>query len=286
MKLNLEEKSRSASIRAARKATLNPAVRATLNPVRRATLNPVRRATLNIDHLPLPYVEMDAAGIITRANRATFALHHPEQGELIGRSGWDMLAIDEKNRSSAAFLSLMATGEEPPVICRSIFDRSGCFRTYEIYRSIIRATGGRPAGMRMVFMDVTERKNALEEAQRTCQWLESAMHSATDAVILADALGVIRSANPAAERLSGWSAKELTGMAIDEVLPIQARPPGGKAVLNLQTMLDLPCNGTANVMTRERQQIKVEISTSPILHKNNGSVSGVTAILRRAESFA
>jgi hypothetical protein len=29
----------------------------------------------------------------------------------------------------------------------------------------------------------------------------------------------------------------------------------------------------------------VEISTSPILNKNNGSVSGVTAILRRAESI-
>jgi PAS domain S-box-containing protein len=228
---------------------------------------------------------MDARGIITRANHATLALHHPEQGELIGRSGWDLLAIDEKNRSTAAFLSLMATGEEPPVICRSIFDRSGRFRTYEIYRSIIRSPRGRPAGMRMIFIDVTERKNALEEAQRACQWLESAMHSATDAVILTDALGVIRSVNPAAERLSGWNAAELTGMVIDEVLPIQARPSGGSAVLNLQAMLELPCSGTATVMTREWQQVKVEISTSPILNKNNGSVSGVTAILRRAESI-
>jgi len=73
-----------------------------------------RKSMLNIDHLPLPYVEMDAKGIITRANRATLALHHPEQGELIGKSGWDLLAIDEKNRSTAAFLSLMASGEEPP----------------------------------------------------------------------------------------------------------------------------------------------------------------------------
>jgi hypothetical protein len=40
----------------------------------------------------------------------------------------------------------------------------------------------------------------------------------------------------------------------------------------------------ATVRTRERQQIEVEISTSPILDKNNGSVSGVAAILRRVES--
>ncbi|MDR3754771.1 MAG: PAS domain-containing protein [Terracidiphilus sp.] len=250
---------------------------------RRQTLNPTRRAMLNIDHLPLPYVEMDARGIITRANRATLALHHPEQGELIGKSGWDLLAIDEKNRSTAAFLSLMSSGEGPPVILRSIFDRSGKFRTYEIHRSIIHATGGKPAGVRMIFMDVTERRNALEEAQRACQWLESALHSATDAVILTDALGVIRSINPAAERLCGWSANELTGMMIDELLPILACPSGDRTVLNLQAMLQLPCNGMAVVMTRERQQIEVGISTSPILDKNNGSVSGVSAVLQRVE---
>ena len=251
---------------------------------RAASTPAARRPTLNIDHLPLAYVEMDAKGIITRANRATLALHHPEQGELIGKSGWDLLAIDEKDRSSAAFLSLMASGEQPPVICRSIFDRSGRFRTYEIYRSMIRKSGAKPAGVRMIFMDVTERNNALEEARRTCEWLESATRSLADAMILTDALGVIRSVNPAAERLSGWSANELMGMAIDEVLPIEARPCGGLAVLSLQVMLELPCSGMATLITRERQQIKVETSTSPILDKNNGSVSGVAAILRRVES--
>jgi PAS domain S-box-containing protein len=239
---------------------------------------------LNINHLPLPYLEIDAHGIITRANRAALALHHPEQGELIGRSGWDMMAIDEKDRSSAAFLSLMKSGEEPPVICRSVFDRSGRFRTYEMHRSLIRKGRKKVAGMRMVCMDVTETKQALDEAQRTCQWLESAMRSVAEAVILTDALGMIRSVNPAAEKLSGWSAKELTGMTIDEVLPIQARPGGG-ALLGLQAMLELPLSGMATVMTRDWSQIKVEISTSPIFDKDSGSLSGVAAILRRAESF-
>ena len=94
-----------------------------------------RRPTLNIDQLPLPYVEMNARGVITRANRAALALQHPEQGDLIGSSAWSAMAIDEKDHSAAAFLSLMATGEQPPVICRSLFDRSGKFRTYEIHRT-------------------------------------------------------------------------------------------------------------------------------------------------------
>lgn len=255
-----------------------------LNPAPRAMLNPARRAMLNIDHLPLPYVEMDARGIITRANRATLALHHPEQGELIGKSGWDLLAIDEKNRSTAAFLSLMASGEEPPVICRSIFDRSGKFRTYEIHRSIMRTADGKPAGVRMVFVDVTEKKTALEEAQRACQWLEDAIRSVAEAVVLTDVLGVVRSVNPAAEALLGFSARELEGKVIEETAPILEYQSLGGAALDRRAAIEISCKGVATLRVRDGSRVRVEISTSPILDRTTGSVSGVAAILRRVES--
>ncbi len=248
-----------------------------------ASKKTVRKAMLNIDHLPLPYVETDARGIITRANRAALALHHPEQGELIGKNGWDLMAIDEKDRSSAAFLALMATGKEPPVIRRSIYDRSARFRTYEMHRSLIRSGKRKVAGIRMVCMDVTETTKALDEAQHNCQWLESAMRSFAEAVILTDALGLIRSVNPAAEKLCGWTAAELDGMAIDEILPVQARPGASGAVLDLQAMLQRPLKGVATVMTREWSQVKVEIGASPIFDKESGSLSGVAAILRRVD---
>ena len=156
-----------------------------------------------IDELPLPYVEIDAHGIITRANRATLALHHPEQGELIGKSGWDLMAVDEMEYSSAAFLSHMESGEDPPVMTRSIFDRSGSFRTYEFHCSLMRDAMGKPAGMRMLCVDVTETARDLEEARSAQHWLESAMASLAEAVILTDILGVIQSVNPAAEALTG-----------------------------------------------------------------------------------
>jgi PAS domain S-box-containing protein len=252
---------------------------------RTASTRIARKAMLDIDHLPLPYVEIDARGIITRANRATLALHHPEQGELIGRSGWDLLAIDEKDRSSAAFLSLMASGEEPPVICRSIFDRSGRFRTYEMHRTMIRTTGGKPAGMRMICMDVTERKNTLEEAQRNCQWLENAMRSIAESVILTDVLGMVRSANPAAESLLGFGLCELEGKVIEEAVPILDYQSINGPPLDRRAAIERYCKGIATLLTRNGRKVRVEISTSPIFDKNSGSVSGVAAILRRADNF-
>jgi PAS domain S-box-containing protein len=251
---------------------------------RNASNKTARKSMLNIDHLPLPYVEIDARGIITRANRATLALHHPEQGELIGRSAWDLLAIDEKDRSAAAFLALMTSGEEPPVICRSIFDCSGRFRTYEIHRTMIRKPGGRPAGMRMIFMDVTDRKNALEEAQRASHWLENALGSVADAVVLTDVLGLVLSANPAAEALLGFTVRELEGKVIEEAVPILEYRSLDGAALDRRAAIEKSCKGVATLLVRNGSKLKVEISTSPILDKNNGSVSGVAAILRRVES--
>jgi PAS domain S-box-containing protein len=247
---------------------------------------PLRKAMLDIDLLPLPYVEIDANGIITRVNNATVALHHPLHGELVGKSGWDLLAIDEKDRSSAAFHALMVSGEEPPVIHHSIFDRSGKFRTYEMHRRLIRNGRKKAAGIRMICIDVTEAKRDLEEAQRARQWLESAMLSLAEAVILTDALGLIHSVNPAAEKLCSRSAVALKAMAIDELLSVEPRPGENGATLDLQTMLQIPVKGIATVKASERRPVKVEFSTSPIFEKDSGSVSGVTALLRQLENVA
>jgi len=245
-----------------------------------------RKAKLDIDLLPLPYVEIDVNGIITRVNHAAAALHHPAHGELIGKSGWDLVAIDEKDRSSAAFHALMVSGEEPPVIHRSIFDRSGKFRTYEMYRRLIRNGRKKAAGIRMIAIDVTEAKKDLEEAQRAQQWLESAMRSVAEAVILTDALGLIHSVNPAAEKLCARSAVDLKAMAIDELLPVQPRSGGNGAVLDLKTMLQIPLKGIATLTASARCPVKVEFSTAPIFDKDSGSVSGVAALLRQLENAA
>ncbi|MGA2571108.1 MAG: PAS domain-containing protein [Terracidiphilus sp.] len=240
-------------------------------------------ATLEIDDLPAPCMEIDARGIITRVNRALLALHDPRQGELIGRSAWDLMAMDEKYFSVAAFLSAMASGDDPPAIARSLFDRSGAFRTYEMHRSLIRDRAGRPVGMRMICVDVTDARKALDDALRTVRWLTSAVRSMTQAVILCDALGSICSMNPAAEELTGWRARDLTGKAIEEVLPPQPFPPRGSKMLDHRTMLERPCRGNVSLLTRERNEVGIELNTSPIVDEVSGSVTGVVALLRQVE---
>jgi PAS domain S-box-containing protein len=238
---------------------------------------------LDIDALPLPYAEIDARGIIIRANCAALALNHPGQGDLIGKSGWDLMACGEKTFSSAAFLSQMASGEDPPVITRNIFDRSGSFRTYQMHRSFIRDADGNPAGMRMVFVDVTDARKQLDETRLAFRWLENAFASLADAVVLTDPLGFVRSVNNAAQERFAWTAQDLTGRIIEEAIPILAYEPIDGPPLDRRIAIERHCTGIATLLTRDRHEVRVEMSTSPIVDKDSGAVIGVAAVLRKLE---
>ncbi len=239
--------------------------------------------TDSIDELPLPYVEVDSHGFITRANRASLALHHMECGQLVGKMAWDLMPTDEKDQSFAAYCTSLETGEGPAVVLRSLYDRSGQFHTYEIHRGLVRDADGNPAGMRMICVDVSEATKALEEARRTSAWLGSVLNSLCEAVIVTDAVGFIRSANPAAEALLGWRESELTGVAIEEGLPILAYLAGDRKELPFNRSLEGPTKGIATVQDRKGREIHVGIGTSPIVDKENGSTAGVVLLLRKLE---
>ena len=236
-----------------------------------------------IDELPLPYIEMDVHGIITRANRATMALHPLDRGELVGRLAWDFMAADEKDPSFAAYCSTLESGETPAVVRRSLYGRSGEFRTYELHRSLVRDSEGTPAGMRVLFVDVTEAKKALEDAERTSLQLQSVMESIGDAVIVTDAVGFIRSVNPAAKKLMGWPIAELTGKLIEEGVPILAYLSDDRSELTFTNALEGPSKGLATILDYERRDLNVEVCTAPIFDRENGSTTGVVLVLRRLE---
>lgn len=247
-------------------------------------LAPECATSREVDELPLPYIEIDARGLVTRANPAALALHHPDHGSLIGKHGWNIVAIDEKDFSSASFRSLMESGENPPVVARAIFDRSGTFRTYQLHRSIIRDAQGKPVGMRVLGVDVTEAAKALEEERRERRWLESAIASVAEAVVLTDILGVVRSINPAAEELFGFSSEELAGKVIEEALPLLSYQSFDGAPLSRRSAIDRNTKGIATIKNRAQNEVTIEMSTSPVVDKVSGAVIGVVAILRRVDN--
>jgi len=89
--------------------------------------------------------------------------------------------------------------------------------------------------------------------------------------------------NPAAEQLFGWKAKELTGKVIEKALPMLRYASEKSTELSFTMKLAGHCKGLATMLDRERREVRVEISTSPIIDKESGFTAGVVSVVRRVE---
>ena len=236
-----------------------------------------------LEELPVAYIELDAEGLVMRANRAARALYPIEHGEITGKFLWDFMPSAEKEVSRAAFFKIMESGANPPPIRRTAYTSAGEFRTFELHRSLIQDALGKPSGVRLVSFDVTAAQFAHEETRQARQWLESVLESISEAIIVTDALGFVRTVNPAAEELLGWKAKELIGKMVEEGLPQLSYTSGDQKSLPHRIALERRTKGIATVLDHARRELCVEISTSPIVDKESGITAGVASVLRRVE---
>ncbi|MGA2350483.1 MAG: PAS domain-containing protein [Terracidiphilus sp.] len=236
-----------------------------------------------LDELPVSYVEMDAHGAITRANRLSRLHHSADAGELIGKLAWELMPTEEQELSCAAFMMALEMRQNPPVARRSIYTSSGDFLVYELHRNLILDRQGQPVGMRVVSVDVSDAHRAYEEAERGRLWLESVLGALTDAVIVTDSLGLIRTVNPAAEELFGWKAAELIGKEVEKALPVLSCVSDDKAHPGFTIGLDERAQGVATMLDRECREVRVMIGSSPIVDRELGCTAGVVSVLRQVE---
>lgn len=242
---------------------------------------PVNSALDILEELPVAYVELNVKGVVMHANRAARALHPHEQGKFIGETLWNLMPAAESEISRAAFFKIMESGANPPPIRRTAYTSAGEFRTFELHRSLMRDALGKPSGVRWVSFDVTEAQLAYDEVHQARQWLESVLASISEAVIVTDALGYVRNVNPAAEELTGWKAEELIGIVIEKGLPQLSSSSADQKSLTHRIALERRTKGIATVLDHANRELRVEISTSPIVNKESGFTEGVVSVLRQ-----
>lgn len=237
------------------------------------------------EELPVAYVELNAEGVITLANRAARAMQSEDEEEIVGRRPWEFVPAAQAEQDRSAFFAMMERGEDPPLTRRTLFN-GGEFRTYELHRTLIRDAGGRPVGVRAATIDVTETQIALDSANQARIWAENVFASMSEAIFIMDALGFILSVNPAAETLFGWKAEELIGKAIDQAFVPQSYASQSGIPLDFNRALQTRSRGVATFLDRENRVVRVRISTSPIIDQASGSISGVVGILYQLDDAA
>jgi PAS domain S-box-containing protein len=240
---------------------------------------------ISLEELPSAYFECDVDGTIMRCNQAARELHVTGTGDIIGSKIWTWVAHDQQAASRNAFYGVMETGIDPPVVHRAVFTPEGGFRTFRFDRNLIRTPEGRPSGMRLILTDVTEQQLELERERKARMWLESISDSMYESVIVTDVLGFVRFANLAAEKLTGWTAAELTRTTLQKCIPILSFLPTDGVTFNPRRILEHRTFGIATVLNKEREAMKIFLNTSPITDKSEGTTIGVVYVMRKAEGI-
>jgi PAS domain S-box-containing protein len=228
-----------------------------------------------VEGVPVALLMADQDKRISLVNRNTETLFGYSRPELIGEP-LELLVPQRLREQHAAQVStyLQAPTQRRMGAGRELFGRrkNGTEMPIEIGLSPIRTAEGTFTLASII--DITERKRA-EDVERQ---MAALVESADDAIVAKSLDGIIRSWNPGAERLLGYSAKEIIGQPVTRLLPenrldeeamILGRIGRGERVEQFETVR---CKNDGSL-------VEVSLTISPI-RDVNGAIVGASKIMR------
>jgi PAS domain S-box-containing protein len=214
----------------------------------------------------------DSANAITLWNRGAERTYGYTQEEVLGRSPHELLKTVPPVPLEEIYESLRREGFWEGELLHTRKD--GVQIVVESRWATVRGERGEVASVLEITRDVTERRRAEAGLRQAAAIVENS----DDAIISKDLDGVIRSWNPGAERLYGYTAEEVVGRPVTMIIPddrpdeepgILARIRRGKQVDHYETVR----------RRKDGTLIDVSLTVSPV-RDAEGRVVGASKIAR------
>ena len=164
-----------------------------------------------VETLPLAMLRKDITGRFTFANRLLCEAFNRPLESIIGHSDHDFFPreLAEKYRADDRYVlehrSTFETTEE-------FQTPAGDLRYTHVVKSPVYDSAGNLVGIQGIFSDVTEKERAERELVQTKARLQAVLDAATQvSIISTDVDGVINLVNTGAERMLGYTSKEMLG---------------------------------------------------------------------------
>lgn len=173
-----------------------------------------------IDSLPdLIYVKDCASRyVLSNAAHAAFlGLASPDQ--VVGKSVFDLFPADQARQFRADDERVMQSGQ--PMLNREeqVLDRASGTLIWNLTTKVpLRDESGKVMGLLGISRNITARKQMEEEVERRKQFFESLFMNNPVAIVTLDTAHWITSCNPAFEALFGYTADEVIGRELDELI--------------------------------------------------------------------
>lgn len=220
---------------------------------------------------PVAYLVTDAAGRISRANRAAAELLGVQPQFLAGKP-----------------LLVFVSGEERVAVARGLADaasRQGPVRDWplrlqprgrlpvDVEAQIEPAPrlAGEPREFRWVLQEMTAKSVLRDELHRSRELFAAVSRAAHFPVVAVDEHGTVTSWNPAAERRFGWLREEVLGRRV----PL--RTEEGERVLPIAPEAMTERRDCVSVQRQDGRSVQADLTTVP-LRGASGEITGLAAV--------
>jgi PAS domain S-box-containing protein len=234
--------------------------------------------TALIDALGVPVYTTDARGRITLFNEEAAELwgRRPAIGKDLWCGSWRIFWPNGDPLPHDQCPMAVALQENRPVRgVEIVVERPDGQRKIVLpYPSPLRDADGNLVGAVNAIIDVTDRKKIEDAARR----LAAIVESSDDAIVSKDLNGIVRSWNPGAERIFGYSESEVLGRSIRLIIPddrqaeedeVLARISRGERISHFDTVR----------RRKDGREIQVSLTVSPI-QDEEGHIVGASKIAR------
>ncbi len=217
----------------------------------------------------------DVKGNITFVNPKTLEQLGYTEEEILGKH-WTFI-VPEKYRAESHIESNKRSKGISSTYESSILAKDGTCIPVVVSATPIFSKSGEFQGTLVLSTDITELKAAEEKTRESEKLHRSLVETARDIIFTAAPDGVLTSVNPAAERLLGWTQKELIGMNIVQVIHPDDIPAAIKAFRGILRSETIPTI-ELRLKTKSRETRVYSIKATPLIM--NGVTTAVLGIAR------
>lgn len=218
----------------------------------------------------LPYI-CDTNGNILFVNHMFEKLTGYKSKEFIGKPFTRL--FDEENLKKAMDVYTRTLNGESPQY-ELYFKDTGILCEYK--NLPLKDEKGNIIGVIGIARDVTERRYMESMLRKTNQTLRALILASPVAIIVLDSSGHIKMWNPSAERIFGWTEKELLNQPIPAMLKGRQ---GEYRVLRSKILRGESCiNLEMQQRRRDGVPIDISVSTAPLCN-SNGKITGIVGII-------
>jgi len=196
--------------------------------------------------------------------------------EILGKTPFDLMPSEEAKRVAELFAPISGAREPFALLDNVNLHKDGHSVILETSATPILDSRGVFRGYRGIDRDITERKRAEEALREANETLRALVRASPLAIMALDPAGNVKTWNPAAERIFGWSIEEVLGRPLpivpdekqEEFLALRQRVLQGESYTGVEVRRK----------KRDGSPIEISISTAP-LRDAHGEISGIMGVV-------